>query len=437
MKKLLRFLPVFLLVFASVSCSDPVAQPADPFDVPNSELTPTAFTLEGQQGNPVIADSSEDPGVGTISVIIEIRQFDVASLTVENIRVPRGATASIARGDVLDLSADAEFTVTAEDGSERVYSVVYSEPARATANSVVTFELDGQVGKTTITDEGEEGGTIEMVLDPDNIADLSAIEIRAISVSDLATTTTLQGSVIDLSDGQTEIIVTSDAGTDRTYTVKSILPIVATDPIGGTFKMFSREVKENWGGTDNAVIVDGDKAGDWYSISDKNWMWGTCGRTKNYTLKILVTEEASGTVSGSAILSAPNDEWFDFVWDPNTDGTDVTAIYQIIPKGVSQFTKNSSTGEITFFVDGEEYGKTVMHGPSDPTGASPVTFTSGSGQVLTLGKTKSLQNGEGTDIASDVYGFLTPRDISNPDAVGDKSIFVDNVRGVLWMVQKL
>jgi hypothetical protein len=433
MEKLFRFLPAIFVVFALVSCNEE-GQPADPFDVPNTELTPTALTLEGQVGSPVFVDSAENPDAGTVSVVIEIREVDVHSIVVEDIRVPRAAVASIARGDILDLSAGASFSVTAEDGSRRTYTIIYREPERAQGNSVLSFELDGQLGKTTITDDGEAGGLITMVLDPDEV-DMSAVVVKNVSVSELASSNLQAGATVNLSSSQAEIVITSDAGIARTYVIRPILPLDSTDPVAGAFKMSSREVVENWGGTDNAIIVDGGASGQWYTISDKNWMWSSPDRAKNYSLKFLVTKEEAGSVSGTAVLTAPNDNWFNFIWDPNNDGTDVTDVYQIVPKGVSTFTKTG--GEITFFVEGEEYGKTVMHGPSDPTGANPVTLISGSGQTLTIGKTKALKVGEGDTVLPDVYGLLTPRSISTPDAGGDKSIYVDNVRGVLWLIQKV
>lgn len=423
------------MVFALVACKED-RQPADPFDVANAELTPTAFTLAGQVGNPVITDNSDNPGVGTISVVIEVREVDVTKVAVEDIRIPRGAKVSIARGDVLDLSADASFTVTAEDGGERTYAIIYSEPVRATGNSVTDLRLEGQLGGITVADDGETKGTIEMVLDPDTIADMGAVAIESIAVSESANASVQAGATLDLSGAASKLTVTSDAGVERTYIIEPVLPLASGDDIAGKFRMFSREVVEDWGGTDNAVIVDGNTSGQWYTISDKNWMWSGPERTKNYSLKFLVTEDAAGSVSGTAVLAAPDDNWFDFIWDPNNDGTDVTDIYQIVPKGVSQFTKDIATGEITFFVDGEEYGKTVMHGPGDPTGANPVTLVSGSGQTLTIGKTKALKVGEGDTVQPGVYGLLTARSISDPSTGDDKSIYVGNVRGVLWLIQK-
>jgi hypothetical protein len=436
MEKLLRFLPAFLMVFALVSCEQggkAAEQPADPFDVLNTELTPTAFTLEGQMGTPVIADSASDPKAGTVSVVIETREVDVKAVTVEDIRVPRAAVASIARGDELDLTTDPTFTVTAEDGSSRTYTILYSEPPRAQGNSLLSFELDGQLGEATITDDGEVGGTIDVLLDPTK-SDLSALEVKKVSVSELATASVQVGATVDLSSSGAQIVVTSEAGVARTYAIRKTQPLMTL-----SFVMAPRQLALSYGYdyTANAVCVDGSTTGVWRHIADKYTLWEGEERLNDYTLKLFITEGTLGAAKGVVVLAAKDGLWFDFVFkDPNT-GTlyDLTDIYQIVPKGVSTFTMTGT--EITFFVDGLEYGKTVLYGPSDPTGANPVTIASKiSGTVLTIGKTGNANVGkEAAAVTAGVYGLYTERNIHTSTATTDKGNYVDNVDAVLWLIK--
>jgi hypothetical protein len=202
--------------------------------------------------------------------------------------------------------------------------------------------------------------------------------------------------------------------------------------------MAPRHVLLGWNSdTYNAVCVDGSTSNIWRNIADKYTFWDGEERLNNYSLKLIITEMDGTSVSGVTVLTAPNDEWFDFIFAYNSSPIDVTDIYQIVPKGVSTFTITNGN-QVTFFVDGLEYGKTVLYGPSDPTGENPVTITSKGGQILTLGKgTKKMAEGEGDPVTANVYGLYTERNIHTSTATTDKGNYVDNVNAVLWLIKEV
>jgi hypothetical protein len=200
--------------------------------------------------------------------------------------------------------------------------------------------------------------------------------------------------------------------------------------------MAPRQLYLSWGSasTSSAVCVDGSTTGVWRHIADKYSVWEGEERLNDYTLKLFITDGTLGAAKGAVVLAAKNDLWFDFVFkDPNTGiSYDLTDIYQIVPKGASTFTMTGNV--ITFYVDGVEYGKTTLYGPST-TDANRVTIKSKGGQVLTIGKTGKI--GSESGMTPNVYGLYTERNIHTSTATTDKGNYVDNVNAVLWLIKQV
>lgn len=518
MKRLLRFLPVAVSILTCFSCVNNTEQPKDPFDVLSSDKTPTAFTLEGQQDLAIIMDDPEDDAAGTISVVIEVREVDLESLTVEDIRLPRGTVATIARGDEIDLSSGtATFNVTAEDGSTRVYTIEYAEPGRSAAKSALGFALEGQIGDAVITDDPDDDtkGTITVVLDVFG-GDVQDVQVTALEVSPLAQASIEVGATLDFDDYEAAFTVTADDASVRTYTViytepersseKRVLsfavagqiglssitadpaddtrgtialtlpnsasgatemsvttitvsplatasvaeggtlaltgntasftvtaedasvrtytvtvtyeaPVEIDDIMEGTYIMQPRYALEDWGA--NAVMVAGgpdDPNAIWLNMYDKNWAWQDGGdsgsnavqKINSYTIEVVALSEMATTVSGTITLSAPGNNFFNFIWG---DGTDFSSKYQLIPNGISSWTRDKSTNEIEFFDgDNNSLGKTFFVLPG-----TEFTAQSSSLVTVTVGKSGRATASAMPDTSeTDPNGYAFHREFSSP-----------------------
>lgn len=444
MKKMLRILLFVVLIFGGYACKDE-AQPADPFDIPNDDRTPTAFTLEAQQGMPLIVDSSLNDAEGTVTVIVEPRESDISSLRLEDIRIPRGATANIARGDRLDLSdgdSPATFSVTSESGLKRTYTIIYKEPARSPGKSVLGFTLAGQIGDAEIIDDPDDDakGSITLNLSTRK-PDAADVEITALTVVEGATASVAVGSTLTFTGYQTSFTVTADDSSVRTFTVTYIPEPEIEDPLIGTWVMSPRFALEDW--SKNAVFVEGGVSGNsiWLNLYDKGNFWegsyDAVDKVNKYTMVFSALSETASTVSGSVTLSAPGNDFYTF---KRSNGTDFSEKYQLIPTGISNWTKNKSTGLIEFFNSSNTLlGSCYLVGPE-------TSFTTDNSPKVTMvvGKTGQVKANvtDNTQIDPDIYGFHRPFDGNgwwngaSGDYYNDISRYWDNCRRVIWLVKR-
>ena len=106
-------------------------------------------------------------------------------------------------------------------------------PVLQTGNNISSFEVVGQVGDAAI-DGGNKQVTVTI---EDNGADISAIEITKLGVSYKATTNKEAGQTLDFSvDNTAQILVTSEAGEEATWTIKLQIDLDVSDvSIAGTW----------------------------------------------------------------------------------------------------------------------------------------------------------------------------------------------------------
>lgn len=139
MRKLIRLLPVAAVCIALFSCKEEPRNTAPLVDPWLRDRTPVSLIMEGQVGSPVIVNNWRIDTLGTVNVTLVKTAVDLSKLTVEQIVLPEGATASIEAGSKIDLSSEtdptATFTVTSVTKERRVYTLSYNafeEPLQGT-----------------------------------------------------------------------------------------------------------------------------------------------------------------------------------------------------------------------------------------------------------------------------------------------------------------
>ena len=110
--------------FLMTSCVTDSTEP-DMVDPWLRERTPASLRLAGQVGAAVITDDWRHDDEGAISVTLVVD--DISKVEVVELELQYNATADIKAGDILDLSSGSTtFTVTAETGETRTYTLTYS-----------------------------------------------------------------------------------------------------------------------------------------------------------------------------------------------------------------------------------------------------------------------------------------------------------------------
>jgi hypothetical protein len=129
MRTLIKFLLVAAVcVGVFSSCKEEARNTAPLIDPWLRDRTPVTFVLEGQVGSPVIVDNWRNDEVGTVNVTLVVGGLDMSNVGVEQLVLPKDATASIENGSTLDFSSgEATFTVTSATNEKRVYTVTYAE----------------------------------------------------------------------------------------------------------------------------------------------------------------------------------------------------------------------------------------------------------------------------------------------------------------------
>jgi hypothetical protein len=167
----------------------------------------TKFNLEGQVGESVI--NSED---NTVNVIMPY-SVDLSRITPE-IEISDYATITPDPMVPRDFSEDVVFTVTAENGTERVWTIHTEKEKPEGDNKIVTFTIPNQIGETVISHSSK---TVKITI-PES-TDLTSITPQ-IEVSTGATVNPGSGKTTDFSGGNVQYTVTSSSGKEAIYTVK-------------------------------------------------------------------------------------------------------------------------------------------------------------------------------------------------------------------------
>ena len=214
--------------------------------------------------------------------------------------------------------------------------------------SVINIRFENQVGKPVVTRIDDQTGTIDVKINVADIPDLSKIKVQGMELSYDASASLQVGDVVNFENESksSTLTVTSPTGISREYTIRV------------------EEFEETLVGTydiNNLVIYGG--TGPEYggaavmAHTDKPWVWPEVGGPAAELDNVLTFEMEGFTEEGNTFGKVINDAGedglyadFTFIADPQTD---VNHFYRKIPEGESKWTRNYTTGLITFtFPDG-------------------------------------------------------------------------------------
>lgn len=214
---------------------------------------------------------------------------------------------------------------------------------------LISLSLAGQVGDATISISSEHtslGYADVVIITPDYS---QPITISAMEISYGATANVAAGEALSFNaSGEAEIIITAVDGQTRTYTVQST---ELDEELVGTWNITSLYC---WGGAAQcwgcSALMD-ITWGDWDATTGAA---ADLDNTLTFTLEGL---NDAGETYGTCVYSAGGDGLYgDYIW-PNevstyAAGLDCNDFYSKIPKGESTWTRNTSTGTVSFTQNG-------------------------------------------------------------------------------------
>lgn len=224
--------------------------------------------------------------------------------------------------------------------------------------NVIDIKFENQIGVATITRTDEDSGVIAFTINAGAVEDLTAIRLSSMQLSYGASASLAVGESLNFeNEARTATFtVTAATGKSREYAV-TVTPFEET--ILGTYKITNLVV---YGGTGpeygGAAVIP---------MMDKPWVWSDAdgpGAELDNTLTFElegITEE--GNTYGRMVNDAGADGLyanFIFTGDPETD---VNHFYRKIPKGEGQWTRNYTTGQITFTFEDGSTTSGVLVGP--------------------------------------------------------------------------
>ncbi len=215
--------------------------------------------------------------------------------------------------------------------------------------SVINIKLENQVGKAMIERIDDHTGTIVLAINVDAVPDLSNIKLSSIQLSYGAVSSVKVGESFNFENATNTatMTVTSPTGKSREYTITATS---FTETLLGTYKITNLIV---FGGTGpeygGAAVM---------AMTSKSWVWPANGgpaAEQDNTLTFTITGITDdGNTYGKVVNNAGADGLYaDFIYikDPVTD---VNHHYRKIPKGEGEWSRNYTTGTITFtFPDGK------------------------------------------------------------------------------------
>lgn len=214
--------------------------------------------------------------------------------------------------------------------------------------SVIDIQFENQVGKARISRIDDKTGTIDIAINMGAVEDLSNIKLSSLQTSYQANSTIAVGDVLNFENPShsATITVTSPTGKSREYTITAS---EFTETLLGTYDIDGLVV---YGGTGPEY-----GGGAVLKMMDKPWAWPTAGGPAAELDNVLTFELGGftdeGNTYGTVTNSAGKDGLyadFTYVLDPVTN---VNHFYRVIPKGEAQWSRNYTTGLITFtFSDG-------------------------------------------------------------------------------------
>ncbi len=163
--------------------------------------------LEGEYSAATVSGGNGAPD--TIKIQMPIGS-DLSKCTLDTAILAEGATISPAPSSVKDWSSPKKFTVTAEDGTQKIWIVSVTAVKNSAKNLFVIFKNQFSNARD------ESAGTITVKLNAGT--DIASAAVDSFSVSDGATVSPKPVSVTDWSSAQ-KFTVTAEDGTAKTWTV--------------------------------------------------------------------------------------------------------------------------------------------------------------------------------------------------------------------------
>lgn len=182
----------------------------------STEADILTFTLDSQL-EPAVIDAT----AATVDIEV-LYGTNIASLT-PSVTISLGATIDPAGGSTLDFTNPVEYTVTAEDGSTKLWTVTVTEGAMSDKAEILTFVVDEAVGEAVIN-------TVDATVDITVAVgtDVSAIT-PSITISLGATIDPNGGTVQDFTNPVVYTVTAQDGTTTKDWTVtiteSQIIPI--------------------------------------------------------------------------------------------------------------------------------------------------------------------------------------------------------------------
>lgn len=214
--------------------------------------------------------------------------------------------------------------------------------------TILEIKLQGQAGKAIITSNDAATGTIELSLAVDMINDLSKVTVDELLVSYKAESSVSVGETIDFTSGSPSIIITSQTGKTRNY---SIIMSPFTEDLIGVYDIQDLYV---YGGTGPEY-----GGGAVMKPSDKSWVWDQSGEgpeaeNDNY-LEFTMTEIMDNGNTTGKCTNYPGDDgkYWNTIFNAKfnkegDDDLDLSKFYRQIPKGESTWVRDYSAQTITF-----------------------------------------------------------------------------------------
>ncbi|MCK9182652.1 MAG: hypothetical protein M0P13_07225, partial [Fibrobacteraceae bacterium] len=125
------------------------------------------------------------------------------------------ASASPASGSIVDLSSSKSLTITAEDGTNSIWTLS-ADYAESTSGNILKLVMDPAADSTVI-----DTSTHTVTLYYPSSEDLSAVYFDVLTLSDGASLSSPTNGYLDLSSGSAEMVVKSESGTSVSWAIST------------------------------------------------------------------------------------------------------------------------------------------------------------------------------------------------------------------------
>ncbi|MEZ7497148.1 MULTISPECIES: hypothetical protein [Flavobacterium] len=239
--------------------------------------------------------------------------------------------------------------------------------------NILSIKFENQVGDAKVLRTDDETGIINLAINVDAVPNLSNIVLKEMVLSYGAKATVKTGESLNFENAENsaEITVTSPTGKSREY---KVVASSFRESLVGTYDIDNLVI---YGGTGpeygGAAVLD---------LTSKPWIWPSNDGPEKELDNTLVFEMTGITETGNTYGTVTNNagtdgKYANFLY-VGTPQTDVNNFYRKIPKGEGTWSRDYTTGTITFnFADGTK---------------SIGTFENAGKEDLGNGKTKNIAN---------------------------------------------